>query len=98
MRKWDLRSEECTETILEAVELGYRLIDTAQMYHNETEVGKDYIDLVLIHQYMKKYGVQHESWEPFAEGRKDFFTNPVLAEIGNKYGKTSDSAAFSDSE
>lgn len=40
------------------------------------------------HQYMKKYGVQHEFWAPFAEGRKDFFTNPVLTEIGKKYGKT----------
>lgn len=40
------------------------------------------------HAYMKKYGVQHESWGPFAEGRRDFFTNPVLTEIGEKYGKT----------
>ncbi|WP_088185885.1 aldo/keto reductase [Desulfosporosinus sp. FKA] len=34
---------------------------------------------------MKKYEVQHESWGPFAEGRKDFFNNPVLNEIGAKY-------------
>ena len=40
------------------------------------------------HQYMRKYGTQHESWGPFAEGRKDFFANPVLMEIGGKYGKT----------
>lgn len=40
------------------------------------------------HEYMTKYGVQHQSWGPFAEGRKDFFTNPVLTEIGEKYGKT----------
>lgn len=40
------------------------------------------------HKYMEKYGVQHESWRPFAEGRKDFFTNPVLAEIGKKYNKS----------
>lgn len=40
------------------------------------------------HAYMEKYGVQHESWGPFAEGRKDFFTNPVLNEIGRKYGKS----------
>ncbi len=40
------------------------------------------------HEYMEKYGVQHESWGPFAEGRKDFFTNPVLTEIGKKYGKS----------
>ena len=41
------------------------------------------------HDYMEKYGVQHQSWGPFAEGRKDFFTNPVLVEIGQKYGKSS---------
>lgn len=40
------------------------------------------------HEYMEKYGVQHESWGPFAEGRKDFFTNPVLVELGKKYGKS----------
>lgn len=32
----------------------------------------------VAHKYMNKYGVIHESWGPFAEGRKDFFTNPVL--------------------
>lgn len=46
------------------------------------------------HEYMEKYGVQHESWGPFAEGRKDFFTNPVLTEIGAKYGKTSAQTAL----
>ena len=40
------------------------------------------------HEYMKKYGVQHEAWSPFAEGKKSCFTNPVLAGIGEKYGKT----------
>lgn len=37
---------------------------------------------------MKNYGVVHESWGPFAEGRKDFFTDSVLCEFGKKYGKT----------
>lgn len=46
------------------------------------------------HEYMKKYNVQHESWGPFAEGRKDFFTNPVLCEIGKKYGKSSAQVAL----
>ena len=46
------------------------------------------------HAYMKKYGVQHESWGPFAEGRKDFFTNPVLTEIGAKYGKSAAQTAL----
>ena len=48
----------------------------------------------IAHQYMEKYGVQHESWGPFAEGRKDFFTNPVLTEIGAKHGKTAAQTAL----
>lgn len=46
------------------------------------------------HEIMEKYGVKHESWGPFAEGRKDYFTNPVLVEIGGKYGKTSAQTAL----
>ena len=46
------------------------------------------------HEYMEKYGVQQESWGPFAEGRKDFFSNPVLTEIGRKYGKSSAQTAL----
>lgn len=37
---------------------------------------------------MKEYGVVPECWGPFAEGKYGIFTNPVLTEIGNKYGKT----------
>lgn len=37
---------------------------------------------------MKKYGVQIESWGPFAEGRKDMFNNAVLKSIGAKYQKS----------
>ena len=35
-----------------------------------------------------KYHIQLEAWAPFGEGRKDLFDNPVLKEIGTKYGKT----------
>lgn len=38
--------------------------------------------------YLKKYGVAHESWGPFAEGRNGLFTNLVLKEVGLKYGKS----------
>ena len=189
---YQVTNEECERCVLDAIDAGYRSIDTAQAYGNESAVGNaiqkcgvpreelfittkvwisnggyekakaslleslqklqtEYIDLVLIHQpfndyygtyrameeayregwiraigvsnfypdrlidlcqfvevkpainqvethifqqqtvahqYMEKYGVQHESWGPFAEGRKDFFTNPILAQIGNKYGKS----------
>lgn len=37
---WDLRGESCTRLVMEALAMGYRLIDTAQMYDNETAVGK----------------------------------------------------------
>lgn len=37
---------------------------------------------------MKEYGTQIMSWGPFVEGRNDFFTNPVLKAIGEKYGKS----------
>ena len=40
------------------------------------------------HAIMEKYGVQHESWSPFAEGKKGMFTIPVFKGIADKYGKT----------
>lgn len=46
------------------------------------------------HEVMKKYGIAHESWGPFAEGRKDYFTNPTLCKIGSKYGKSSAQVAL----
>lgn len=39
-------------------------------------------------EWMKKYGVQHEAWAPFGEGRGGMFEEPILNEIGKKYGKT----------
>lgn len=195
---YQVKNSECERCVLDAIEVGYRSIDTAQAYGNEEAVGRavkksgvprselflttkvwisnagyekakasieqslkklgtDYIDLLLIHQpfgdyygtwramedaykigylraigvsnfypdrlidlcrfvevtpavnqvethvfqqqkkaheYMLKYEVQHESWGPFAEGRKDFFTNPTLTAIGAKHGKTAAQAAL----
>ena len=190
--------QECERCVSDAIETGYRLIDTAQAYCNEEGVGRavkksgikrdeffivtkvwisnagyenakksietslsklqtDYIDLLLIHQpfndyygtyrameeyyekgLLKAIGVSnfypdrfidlshfvkikpmvnqmethvfnqqkklHEilkenkcqlmSWGPFAEGKNDFFNNPVLKSIGSKYGKTSAQTAL----
>ena len=195
---YQVKNEECERCVLDAIDAGYRLIDTAQSYGNEEAVGNaikkcgvaredlfittkvwisnggfekakaslqeslkklqsEYIDLVLIHQpfndyygtyrameeaykegwiraisvsnfyvdrlidlysfvevkpavnqiethvfhqqktaheYMEKYNIQHESWGPFAEGRKDFFTNPVLVKIGEKYSKSAAQVAL----
>jgi 2,5-diketo-D-gluconate reductase B len=36
---WDLRGRTCTRIVEQALQLGYRHIDTAEMYENEREVG-----------------------------------------------------------
>lgn len=190
--------EECERCVLDALEVGYRLLDTAQSYGNESAVGSairksgvpreeiflttklwiseagyekakasllgslerlglDYIDMVLIHQpfgdvygsykamselykegkiraigvsnfypdrlvdfakhneivpavnqielhpfhqqaealeVMAKFGVQPQAWAPFAEGKNELFTNPVLKTIGDKYGKSNAQVAL----
>lgn len=183
---------ECERCVSDALSVGYRMIDTAQAYHNEEGVGAavkksgiardelflvskvwisnygfdkakasideslrklgtDYIDLMLLHQpfcdrygayraleaaykegkvraigvsnfypdhfidlasnveivpavnqvethvfdqqieaqgYMREFGTHMMAWAPLAEGRNNFFTNPVLETIGEKYGKS----------
>lgn len=37
---WDLRGTRCVEAVRAALDLGCRLIDTAQMYDNEAQVGR----------------------------------------------------------
>ncbi len=189
---YQVSPEECERCVSGALSVGYRMIDTAQAYHNEEGVGSavkksgisrdelflvskiwisnygyekakasideslrklgtDYIDLMLLHQpfcdrygayraleaaykegklraigvsnfypdhfidlasnveivpavnqvethvfdqqieaqkYMKEFGTHMMAWAPLAEGRNNFFTNPVLEEIGKKYGKS----------
>ena len=190
---YQVTKDECERCVLDALDAGYRSIDTAQSYFNEEEVGEaiaksglpreeiflttkvwvehygeqetydsvieslrklktDVLDLVLLHQpfadyygawraleklyeegkvraigvsnfypdrmvdiasfarirpminqiethplfqrtedhkWMEKYGVAHEAWAPFGEGRGGLFENEVLTKIGEKYGKTS---------
>ncbi|WP_329612139.1 aldo/keto reductase [Streptomyces brevispora] len=40
------------------------------------------------HDLMREYGVQHQAWGGFAEGKNDLFTHPVLSEIGTAHGKS----------
>ena len=43
---------------------------------------------------MAEYDVVPEAWGPFAEGKHGIFTNPVLVEIGQKYGKSAAQVAL----
>lgn len=183
---------ECERCVSDALRVGYRMVDTAQAYNNESGVGAavrksgipreelfivskiwisnygyekarisideslrrlgtDYLDLMLLHQpfcdrygayraledaykegklraigvsnfypdhlidlasnveippmvnqvethvfdqqteaqkCMAEYGCQIMSWGPLAEGRNNFFANPVLEAIGRKYNKS----------
>ncbi len=61
------------------------------------------VDQVEIHPFfqqtgalavMKEYEIVPEAWGPFAEGKHGIFTHPVLAAIGEKYGKTAAQVAL----
>ena len=51
----------------------------------ETHVFNQQIDA---QNYMKEFGTHMMAWAPLAEGRNNLFTNPILEEIGRKYGKS----------
>ena len=189
---YQVTQEECERCVSDALEVGYRSIDTAQSYFNEKQVGSaikksgvkredifltskvwvehygyeeckksveeslrklgtEYLDLMLLHQpfadyygawraledlyeegklraigisnfypdrmvdiasfarirpminqiethplfaraedhkWMEKYGVAHEAWAPFGEGRGGLFENETLKAIGEKYNKS----------
>ncbi len=189
---FQIPAEDTEQAVLDALETGYRMLDTAASYENEEAVGRairgsgiprdelfvttklfiqsngekttrqafntslsrlglDYVDLYLIHQpfgdyygewrvmeelhaqglasaigvanfypdrladlilhneivpavnqiethpffqrqadqdFMAERGVQIESWGPFAEGRNNLFTDPVLTAIASAHGKS----------
>ena len=44
---WRLKGDVCYQMVLAALEIGYRHVDTAQLYFNETEVGRALRDAQL---------------------------------------------------
>ena len=62
--------------------------------HNEIKPMVNQIETNVWYQqrdsedFLKKEGIAHEAWAPFAEGNNDVFSNPVLKEIGEKYEKS----------
>lgn len=54
---------------------------------NQIEVNP-FHQQIYAQEIMKKHNVQPEAWAPFAEGRNNMFTNPILKTIGDKYNKS----------
>ena len=69
-----------------------RLVDLIR--HNEIAPAVNQVETHPFFQrsadqeFMSGRGVAIESWGPFAEGRNEIFTNPVLSQIGEAHGKS----------
>ncbi|MFI1103859.1 aldo/keto reductase [Streptomyces melanogenes] len=69
-----------------------RLVDLID--HNEVTPAVNQVETHPFHQrtadqdLMRERGVQMESWGPFAEGRNNLFTHPVLVRIATAHGKS----------
>jgi 2,5-diketo-D-gluconate reductase A len=69
-----------------------RLVDLIE--HNEIVPAVNQIETHPFHQrtadqeLMRERGVQIESWGPFAEGKNNLFTDPVLSAIADAHGKS----------
>ena len=69
-----------------------RLIDLVE--HNDVVPAVNQIETHPFFQrtsdqdLMRKHGIQIESWGPFAEGKNDLFSNPILTGIGADHGKS----------
>ena len=61
---------------------------------NQVEMHPFFQQTATIWDAMKEYGVIPEAWAPFNEGNRNFFNDPILTEIGKKYGKTAAQVAL----
>ena len=75
-----------------------RYLDLA--YHCEIKPAVNQMEIDVFYQQqdlqelMKKYDTKLMSWGPFAEGKNDFFANPTLNAIGEKYHKSAAQVAL----
>ena len=86
--------QEAERCVADALSVGYRLIDTAQAYFNEEGVGaaiaKSGIEPILCETETKMM-----AWGPLGgQGAEGVVKNPMLAEIGQKYGKSAAQVAL----
>ncbi|RYZ07583.1 MAG: aldo/keto reductase [Myxococcales bacterium] len=64
------------------------------MVHNEIKPAVNQIETHPFHQqveaqqFLRESGILHQSWGPFAEGKRDIFKNELLGSIATRHGKT----------
>lgn len=64
------------------------------MAHHEIAPAVNQVETHLFTQqkamleYAGRSGIRIEAWSPFAEGQRDFFRDPTLSALAEKYGKT----------
>lgn len=64
------------------------------LMHHDVPPAVDQIETHPFHQqvdtqaFLQDNGIQIESWGPFAEGKNDIFTNPVLRSIAEEHSRT----------
>ena len=93
---WRALEDLCAEGVIRAIGVSNfypdRLVDICSFARIKPMVNQvethPHNQQIEEHEWMKKYGVQHEAWAPFGEGRGGMFEEPLLVEIGKKYGKT----------
>jgi 2,5-diketo-D-gluconate reductase A len=62
--------------------------------HNEVKPAVNQIETHPLHQqveaqqFLREIGVAHQSWGPFAEGKRDIFNNELLGSIATRHHKS----------
>jgi 2,5-diketo-D-gluconate reductase A len=94
--QWRAMQQLHTEGLIRAIGVSNfhpdRLIDL--IIHNEITPAVNQIETHPFYQrqaeqeFMREHGVQHESWGPFAEGKNNLFSDPILTSIANTHGKS----------
>lgn len=67
--------------------INLELMSNVKAAVNQIEVSPWYQEKDEV-RFAQEQGVQVEAWAPFAEGKHHIFTDPTIAAIGEKYGKT----------
>ena len=53
-----------------------------------------YFPQLELKDHLARHGTQMQSWASFTEGRRNIFAEPLLNQIGAKYGKTAGQVAL----